>query len=93
VWIVGVLLVLGISGPIAVHRYIQYRDWRQYQFHRRIDVACGPWQVLDPGHPVEPLKFEIAREVSGAVVEPGDLIRVSLDDYSGNGKKVESVSL
>jgi hypothetical protein len=60
-----------------------------YMFYRPIEVTREPWQVLDPGQPVEPLKFEVVEAGSGPVVEPGDLIQVSLDDYFGNGKKVE----
>ena len=30
-----------------------------YMFYRPIEVTRGPWQVLDPGQPVEPLEFEV----------------------------------
>jgi hypothetical protein len=42
-----------------------------FMFYRPIDVTRGPWQVLDPGLPVEPLKFEVVREGNGEVVEVG----------------------
>jgi hypothetical protein len=78
VWIVGVLLVLALSVSIAIHRYLQYRKWYQYHFERPIEVTRGPWRVLDPGQPVEPLEFEVVEEGNGAVIEPGDLVQVSL---------------
>jgi hypothetical protein len=87
VWIVGVLLVLAVS--IWVYRHIQYRNWYQYQFHRPIEVTRGPWRVLDPGQPVEPLKFEVVEEGSGPVVEPGDLIQVSLWWWSNKENTLE----
>jgi hypothetical protein len=49
-----------------------------YMFYRPVDVNRGPWQVLDPGQPVKPVKFEVVEEGSGPVVEPGDLIQISL---------------
>jgi hypothetical protein len=60
-----------------------------YMFYRPIEVTRGPWQVLDPGKPVEPLKFEVAQEGSGPVVEPGDLIQVSLKAWLTRQKRVE----
>jgi hypothetical protein len=57
--------------------------WVYYQFYRPIEVTRGPWQVLDPGQPVDnPLKFEVVQEGTGSVVEPGDLIQISLQTRS-----------
>jgi hypothetical protein len=56
-------------------------------FYRPIDVTRGPWQVLDPGLPVAPLKFEVVQEGSGPVIERGDLIQITLSDhYYRDGK-------
>jgi hypothetical protein len=72
IWIIGILLVLSVS----VYQYIQYV---RYQFYRPLEVTHGPWQVLDPGKPVDdPLKFEVVQEGTGAVVEVGDLVQLSL---------------
>jgi len=69
IWIAGILLVLAVSA----YQYIQYL------FYRPIEVTRGPWQVLDPGRPVEkPLAFEVVEEGIGPVVEAGDLIQLSL---------------
>jgi hypothetical protein len=69
IWIIGILLVLSVSA----YQYIQYL------FYRPMEVTRGPWQVLDPGKPVEePLKFEVEREGAGPVVEVGDLVQLTL---------------
>jgi hypothetical protein len=50
-----------------------------YMFFRPVQVTCGPWQVLDPGRPVDdPLRFEVVQEGTGPMVEPGDLVQLSL---------------
>jgi hypothetical protein len=46
--------------------------------------------VLDPGKPVEePLKFEVVQEGTGAIVEPGDLIWVSMWFWSRENDEIE----
>jgi hypothetical protein len=68
-----VLLILTVSA----YQYIQSRI--QYLFYRPVEVTRGPWQALDPGKPVEePLTFEVVQEGTGAVVEVGDLVQLSL---------------
>jgi hypothetical protein len=53
-----------------------------YMFYRPIEVNRGPWQALDPGQPVEPVKFEVVEEGWGPVVEQGDFIHISLCYWS-----------
>jgi hypothetical protein len=72
----GVLLLMTTTVTIVAYQYIQY------MFYRPIQVTRGPWQVLDPGKPVEPLEFEVVEEGNGAVIEPGDLVQVSLLTWS-----------
>jgi hypothetical protein len=80
IWIAGILLVLAVSA----HQYIQYL------FYRPIEVTRGPWQVLDPGRPVEkPLAFEVVQEGAGPVVEVGDLIQTSHWHWSIKEKRIE----
>jgi hypothetical protein len=74
IWIIGILLVLSVSA---------------YQFYRPIEVTRGPWQVLDPGKPVEPLKFDVVQEGTGAMVEPGDLVWVSMWFWSRENDVIE----
>jgi hypothetical protein len=84
IWIVGILLVLSVSA----YQYIRYQI--QYLFYRPMEVTRGPWQVLDPGKPVEkPLKFEVVQEGTGAMVEPGDLIWVSMWFWSRENDVIE----
>jgi hypothetical protein len=81
----SILLLLFLGVPMLLVFW--------YQFYRPIDVTRGPWQVLDPGQPVEPLKFEVVEEGTGPVVEPGDLIQITLSHhYSGDGKLVQQNS-
>jgi hypothetical protein len=70
-WILLIVAVLVGMGLEA--RRVQYQ-----LFYRPIVVTREPWQALDPGRPVDPLKFEVVQEGSGAIVEPGDLIQISL---------------
>jgi hypothetical protein len=60
-----------------------------YMFYRPIEVIRGPWQVLDPGQPVEPVKFEVVQEGNGPMVEPGDLIQISLWWWSKKDNRLE----
>jgi hypothetical protein len=60
-----------------------------YMFYRPLEVNRGPWQALDPGQPVEPLKFEVVEEGNGPVVEPGDLIQISLWYWSNEHNRLE----
>jgi hypothetical protein len=68
IWIVSVLLVMVVSAYQYIH----------YHLYRPIEVTYEPWQVLDPGKPVEPLKFEVVQEGGGPVVEAGDLVQLTL---------------
>jgi hypothetical protein len=79
--VAGVLLILAVSA----YQYIQYRI--QYLFYRPIEVTRGPWQVLDPGKPVEPLEFEVMEKGKGPVVEPGDLVQLSLQWWSAQRRE------
>jgi hypothetical protein len=77
VWIIGVLALL-------VYQYIHYH------FYRPIEVTYGPWQVLDPGNPVDkPLKFEVVQEGDGPVVEPGDLVQLTLQWRSAQRREYD----
>jgi hypothetical protein len=69
--IVGVIV-----GPLVL---VALMFW--YMFYRPIEVTRGPWQVLDPGRPVDPLKFELVGKGTGSVIEPGDLIQISLTHH------------
>jgi hypothetical protein len=60
-----------------------------YMFHRPIEVTRGPWQVIDPGKPVEPLKFEVVEEGTGSLIESGDLILVSMWYWSSESNEIE----
>ncbi|MDR0575998.1 MAG: hypothetical protein LBI87_00280, partial [Candidatus Accumulibacter sp.] len=83
VWVVGIFLALII---------LSFRQFIYYGFLYRpdpIQVTRGLWRVLDPGKPVEPLKFEIVEEGTGAVVEPGDLILVSMWHWSPESNEIE----
>jgi hypothetical protein len=60
-----------------------------YMFYRPIEVTRGPWQVLDPGKPVEPLKFEVMEEGTGTVVEVGDLVQISRWHWSPEEERIE----
>jgi hypothetical protein len=80
--LIGVLLLLALGVLIAYLRI-------QYLFYRPIEVSRGPWQVLDPGQPVEPVKFEVVEDGGGPVVEPGDLIQVSLWYWSNKDSRLE----
>jgi hypothetical protein len=75
-----IILSLFLGGAMLVF-------W--YMFYRPVEVTRGPWQVLDPGQPVEPLKFEVVEEGSGPVVEPGDLIQISLWYWSNKENRLE----
>jgi hypothetical protein len=70
--------------PVALVVLIPY-----YLFYRPIEATRGPWQVLDPGRPVEPLKFEVVQEGDGPVVELGDLIQISLWHRTLEDEKIE----
>ncbi|MDR0577830.1 MAG: hypothetical protein LBI87_09920, partial [Candidatus Accumulibacter sp.] len=53
IWVVGIFLALII---------LPFRQSIYYEFFYRpdpIQVTRGPWRVIDPGKPVEPLKFEV----------------------------------
>jgi hypothetical protein len=61
-----------------------------YLFYRPVEVTRGPWQVLDPRKPAdEPLKFEVIEEGDGTVIEPGDLIQVSMWFWSSGNNSIE----
>jgi hypothetical protein len=61
-----------------------------YLFYRPIEVTRGPWQVLDPGKAVAlPLKFEVVQEGRGAVIEPGDLVQISMWFWSPENNSIE----
>jgi hypothetical protein len=85
-WITGILLIV---TAVLVLTVLKVRQEMQYMFHRPIEVTRGPWQVLDPGQPVEPLKFEVVEEGNGPVIEPGDLIQVSLWYWSNKDNQLE----
>jgi hypothetical protein len=76
----GILIVLTVVLSVLAFVYL---------FYRPVAVNRGPWQVLDPGRPVEPLKFEVVQEGTGAVVEPGDLILVSMWFWSRESNEIE----
>jgi hypothetical protein len=79
-----VLLILTVSA----YQYIQSRI--QYLFYRPVEVTRGPWQVLDPGRPVDdPRRFEVVQEGTGTMVEPGDLIWVSMWFWSPERNEIE----
>jgi hypothetical protein len=74
------------GGWVLPIMFVMFIPW--YLFYRPIEVTRGPWQVLDPGKPVEnPLKFEVVQEGEGTVVEPGDLIMISLQWWSSDREK------
>ncbi|MDR0439664.1 MAG: hypothetical protein LBI59_01575 [Candidatus Accumulibacter sp.] len=75
-----IILLVTLATPILVF-------W--YMFYRPVEVTRGPWQVLDPGRPVEPVKFEVVEEGSGPWVDPGDLIQVSLWWWSNKENRLE----
>jgi hypothetical protein len=79
VWIIGLLLI----PSVLVYQYIHYH------FYRPIEVTHEPWQVLDPGRPVTPLKFEVVQERGGTMVESGDLIQISLWRGTTGNKEIE----
>jgi hypothetical protein len=87
----GILLILAVlAGMLFAARKVQYQ-----LFYRPIEVTRGPWQVLDPGQsvdpgqPLDPLKFEVVQEGSGPIVEPGDLIQISLWWWSNENNTLE----
>lgn len=48
-------------------------------FPKHIQEFPEPWQVLEPGKPVDkPPRIEIVTEGEGASIEPGDLVQVTL---------------
>lgn len=48
-----------------------------------VRVFPEPWQVLEPGKPVEkPLKIEIVAKGEGAIIEQGDLVQIIKKSWS-----------
>ncbi|MDR0578248.1 MAG: hypothetical protein LBI87_12145, partial [Candidatus Accumulibacter sp.] len=78
-----------VSGTLLVLLLVLRFGIIQPLFYRPVQVTRGPWQVLDPGKPVEPLKFEVVEEGTGAAVEPGDLVQISLWLWSAKEEKLE----
>lgn len=62
-------------------------------FPKNIREFPEPWQVLEPGNPVENApKVEIVTQGGGATIEPGDLVQISdgFFSYELNGVKNET---
>ena len=53
------------------------------EYAKNIQEYPEPWQVLDPGKPLEKFpRIEILEQGGGAVIEPGDLIQLHVRDWS-----------
>jgi len=52
-------------------------------YPKHIQEFPGPWQVLDPGKPLDKFpRIEVLSEGVGAAIEPGDLVQLHIRDWS-----------
>ncbi len=53
------------------------------EYPKHIQEFPGPWQVLDPGKPLDKFpRIEVLSEGVGAGIEPGDLVQLDIRDWS-----------